>query len=56
MSKRSHFVTKFQVRATSLSELSLVSGEGSMAAAMVRSGMPSTNAQSGAVAERGVAR
>lgn len=57
MSKvRSHFVTPFQVRATYLGETALASGEGNIAKAMLRSGMPVTAAQIGAVAERGVTR
>lgn len=53
---RSHFVTTFQVRAAYLSEAALVSGEGSIALAMVRSGMPAMSAQIKAEAEMGVKR
>ncbi len=54
MSNRSHFVTTFQVRAAYMSEATLASGEGNIAVAMLRSGMPATAAQIVAVAERGV--
>lgn len=56
MSNRSHFVTTIQMRAAYLSDAAQASGEGNIAIAMLRSGMPATGTQDVAIAELGVTR
>jgi len=56
MSTGSYFMTTFQVRAMHLSESVLASGEGGIALATPRSGMPVMAAQIMAVAEKGVTK
>ena len=52
-SAKSHFMASFQVRAGAMSESALTSGEGSIAIAMLRSGMFALIAQN-TVQQKGV--